>query len=153
MFLFLIFIVHYVCNAYANCWWIWSLSLQSDTILECHNFFWNASYDEFWQRLSLHQCHTLASHNVVHVAENYLLALCEEDRVKGFVRLLHTVDITKISSMNCVTNIFKFLGKLQLESFAKKFLQELVTIGKLVSFLLFRGAYIVGSFFNSLASC
>ncbi|KAJ8542936.1 hypothetical protein K7X08_005459 [Anisodus acutangulus] len=59
--------------------------------------------------------------------ENYLLALCERDRVKDFVRLLRTVDITKISSTDCVTSIFKFLGKLQLESFAKKFLRELVT--------------------------
>ncbi|KAK4355281.1 hypothetical protein RND71_024252 [Anisodus tanguticus] len=66
-------------------------------------------------------------HNDEHVAENYLLALCERDRVKDFVRLLRTVDITKISSTDCVTSIFKFLGKLQLESFAKKFLQELVT--------------------------
>ncbi|XP_059284447.1 pentatricopeptide repeat-containing protein At4g04790, mitochondrial-like [Lycium ferocissimum] len=59
--------------------------------------------------------------------ENYLLALCERDRVEDFVRLLRTVDITKISSTDCVTNIFKFLGKLLLKSFAKKFLQELVT--------------------------
>ncbi|MCD7463903.1 hypothetical protein HAX54_051680 [Datura stramonium] len=60
--------------------------------------------------------------------ENYLLALCESDRVKDFVRLLQTIDITNISSTDCVTNIFKFLGELRLESFAKKFLQELVTI-------------------------
>lgn len=59
--------------------------------------------------------------------ENYLLALCESDRAQDFVRLLRTVDITNISSTDSVTNIFKFLGKLQLESFAKKFLQELVT--------------------------
>ncbi|CAN4104074.1 unnamed protein product [Withania somnifera] len=59
--------------------------------------------------------------------ENYLLALCESDRAKDFVRLLRTVDITNISSTDCMTNIFKFLGKLQLESFAKKFLEELVT--------------------------
>ncbi|KAK4714848.1 hypothetical protein R3W88_020755 [Solanum pinnatisectum] len=61
--------------------------------------------------------------------ENYLLALCESDRVKDFVRLLRTIDITKVSSTDFVTNIFKFLGKLLLESFAKMFLQELVTIG------------------------
>ncbi|XP_015170188.1 pentatricopeptide repeat-containing protein At4g04790, mitochondrial-like isoform X2 [Solanum tuberosum] len=61
--------------------------------------------------------------------ENYLLALCESDRVEDFVRLLRTIDITKVSSTDFVTNIFKFLGKLLLESFAKMFLQELVTIG------------------------
>lgn len=61
--------------------------------------------------------------------ENYLLALCESDRVKDFERLLRTIDITKFISTDFVTNIFKFLGKLLLESSAKMFLQELVTIG------------------------
>ncbi|XP_004244155.1 pentatricopeptide repeat-containing protein At4g04790, mitochondrial isoform X2 [Solanum lycopersicum] len=61
--------------------------------------------------------------------ENYLLALCESDRVEDFVRVLRTIDITKVSSIDFVANIFKFLGKLLLESFAKIFLQELVTTG------------------------
>lgn len=47
------------------------------------------------------------------------------------MRVLRTIDITKVSSTDFVANIFKFLGKLLLESFAKIFLQELVTTGNL----------------------
>lgn len=54
--------------------------------------------------------------------ENYLLALCESNRTKELLQMLEIIDITKISSVDYVTSIFKFLGKLSLESFAKKFL-------------------------------
>ncbi|PHT77292.1 hypothetical protein T459_20814 [Capsicum annuum] len=61
--------------------------------------------------------------------ENYLLALCESNRVKDFERLLQTIDTTTISSNAFLTNIFKFLGKYRLESSAVKLLPELVTSG------------------------
>ncbi|PHT43898.1 hypothetical protein CQW23_17923 [Capsicum baccatum] len=61
--------------------------------------------------------------------ENYLLALCESNRVKDFERLLQTIDTTTISSTASLTNIFKCLGKYRLESSAVKLLQELVTSG------------------------
>ncbi|KAJ0106173.1 hypothetical protein Patl1_19502 [Pistacia atlantica] len=57
--------------------------------------------------------------------ENYLLALCESKRKREFVQLLETVDITKVSSLDHVMSIFKFLGKLVLEYFAEKYLVEL----------------------------
>ncbi|XP_044465617.1 pentatricopeptide repeat-containing protein At4g21880, mitochondrial isoform X2 [Mangifera indica] len=57
--------------------------------------------------------------------ENYLLALCESKRSREFLQLLETVDITKISSVDHITSIFKFLGRLVLESFAEKYLLAL----------------------------
>ncbi|XP_031269050.1 pentatricopeptide repeat-containing protein At4g04790, mitochondrial-like [Pistacia vera] len=57
--------------------------------------------------------------------ENYLLALCESKRNSEFLQLLETVDITKVSSLDHVMSIFKFLGRLVLESFAEKYLLAL----------------------------
>ncbi|KAJ0049187.1 hypothetical protein Pint_16814 [Pistacia integerrima] len=59
------------------------------------------------------------------ITENYLLALCESKRKREFVQLLETVDITKVSSLDHVMSIFKFLGRLVLEYFAEKYLVEL----------------------------
>ncbi|KAK7856947.1 pentatricopeptide repeat-containing protein [Quercus suber] len=58
----------------------------------------------------------------IHVAENYLLALCESDRKKELLQLLEIVDIMKLSSPNSVANIFRSLGRLSLESSAENFL-------------------------------
>ncbi|XWS51936.1 hypothetical protein CRYUN_Cryun11dG0024700 [Craigia yunnanensis] len=54
--------------------------------------------------------------------ENYLLALCESGRKKDLMQLLKIIDVTRISSVNQVANIFQSLGRLSLESFAEKFL-------------------------------
>lgn len=60
--------------------------------------------------------------------ESYLVALCEGNRQKEVLLLLETIDITKVSSPNRVASIFKSLGKLSLESFAKKFIVQLKTV-------------------------
>ncbi|KAJ0104845.1 hypothetical protein Patl1_19633 [Pistacia atlantica] len=57
--------------------------------------------------------------------ENYLSALCESKRNSEFLQLLETVDITKVSSLDHVMSIFKFLGRPGLESFAEKYLLAL----------------------------
>ncbi|PPR96280.1 hypothetical protein GOBAR_AA24387 [Gossypium barbadense] len=56
--------------------------------------------------------------------ENYLLALCESGR-KDIMQLLEVIDITRISSVNVVANIFESLGRLSFDSFAEKFLWTL----------------------------
>lgn len=56
-----------------------------------------------------------------HVAENYLLALCESDRKKELLQLLEIVDMMKLSPPNSA-NIFRSLGRLSLESSAENFL-------------------------------
>ncbi|KAJ6423265.1 hypothetical protein OIU84_024246 [Salix udensis] len=60
--------------------------------------------------------------NNISLRENYLLALCESDQKNYLLQLLETMDITKFSSLGHLTSIFKSLGRLSLESFAKKFL-------------------------------
>ncbi|KAI4333810.1 hypothetical protein L6164_018571 [Bauhinia variegata] len=54
--------------------------------------------------------------------ENYLLALCESDRKEELLQLLEIIDITKLSSGKYIANIFQALGRLMLETLAKKFL-------------------------------
>ncbi|XVE80295.1 hypothetical protein DITRI_Ditri14bG0128400 [Diplodiscus trichospermus] len=54
--------------------------------------------------------------------ENYLLALCESGRKEDLMQLLEIIDVTRISSVNLVANIFQSLGRLSLESLAEKFL-------------------------------
>ncbi|XP_011048290.1 PREDICTED: pentatricopeptide repeat-containing protein At4g04790, mitochondrial-like [Populus euphratica] len=60
--------------------------------------------------------------NNMSLRENYLLALCESDQKNYLLQLLETMDITKFSSLDHLASIFKSLGRLSLESFAKKFL-------------------------------
>lgn len=57
--------------------------------------------------------------------ENYLLALSESDRKDEVLLLLNSIDITNVSSVNHITNIFRSLGRHTLESTAKSFLQAL----------------------------
>ncbi|KAJ7981613.1 Pentatricopeptide repeat-containing protein [Quillaja saponaria] len=59
--------------------------------------------------------------------ESYLLALCESDRKKELLQLLEIVDITMLSSTECIAKIFISLGRLLLESYAEKFLFEFKT--------------------------
>lgn len=54
--------------------------------------------------------------------ENYLLALCESDRKIDILQLLETIDIRKISLLDHLASIFKSLGRLLLESDAKKYI-------------------------------
>ncbi|XP_017242687.1 pentatricopeptide repeat-containing protein At4g04790, mitochondrial [Daucus carota subsp. sativus] len=61
--------------------------------------------------------------------ENYLLALSESDRKDEVLLLLNSIDITNVSSMNHITNIFRTLGRHSLDSIAKSFLQALKVHG------------------------
>ncbi|KAG9146745.1 hypothetical protein Leryth_005059 [Lithospermum erythrorhizon] len=61
--------------------------------------------------------------------ESYLLALYESDRRRELLILLETYDVTKASSEERLSDIFKSLGMLSLEAYAEKFLVELKTSG------------------------
>lgn len=61
------------------------------------------------------------------LAENYLLALCENNMEKELLQLLEVVDIVKISSMEYLTTVFKALGRLLLENILDKFILEFKT--------------------------
>lgn len=54
------------------------------------------------------------------VHENYFLALCASDQKEELLKLFEFVDITKVSSVDHVASIFESLGRLSLESVAKK---------------------------------
>ncbi|XP_020534563.1 pentatricopeptide repeat-containing protein At4g21880, mitochondrial isoform X2 [Jatropha curcas] len=60
----------------------------------------------------------------INLQENYMSALCEMDRKDELLQLLKIVDITKFSSLHNVVSIFKFFGRLSLESQAMKILLE-----------------------------
>ncbi|OVA11163.1 Pentatricopeptide repeat [Macleaya cordata] len=59
------------------------------------------------------------------LAESYLLALCESDRNEELMKLLDVIDVTKVSSVDYLSNIFKSLGRRKLENFAEKFILAL----------------------------
>ncbi|KAK1375309.1 hypothetical protein POM88_031502 [Heracleum sosnowskyi] len=59
----------------------------------------------------------------------YLLALSESDRKDEVLLLLKSIDITNVSSVNHISNIFRTLGRYMLESTAKTFLQALKVHG------------------------
>ncbi|KAK1407047.1 hypothetical protein QVD17_38657 [Tagetes erecta] len=61
--------------------------------------------------------------------ESYLVALCEADRQEEVLMLLETINIKNVSSKENMEWIFKSLGKLSLESHAKKYILELITEG------------------------
>ncbi|KAI3673777.1 hypothetical protein L6452_39907 [Arctium lappa] len=63
--------------------------------------------------------------NASNFNESYLAALCEVDRQEEVSMLLDTIDIKKVSSKESRERIFKSLGRLTLESHAKKFILEL----------------------------
>ncbi|KAL8243415.1 hypothetical protein R6Q59_009673 [Mikania micrantha] len=68
--------------------------------------------------------HDIDDYNFI---ESYLVALCEADRHKEVSILLETISIKKVSSKENMEWIFISLGKLLLESDAKRFIQELKT--------------------------
>lgn len=53
------------------------------------------------------------------------------------MQLLEVIDITRISSVNVVANIFESLGRLSFDSFAEKFLWTLKYNGMLIVLLFF----------------
>ncbi|XP_013662012.2 pentatricopeptide repeat-containing protein At4g04790, mitochondrial isoform X2 [Brassica napus] len=57
--------------------------------------------------------------------ESYLLALCKKEQKDHLQRLFEIIDITKVRSSDLLANIFGYLGKFSLDSFARKFLWEL----------------------------
>ncbi|GJM90129.1 hypothetical protein PR202_ga06379 [Eleusine coracana subsp. coracana] len=56
-------------------------------------------------------------------AESYMLAFAESGRKKDLIALLELLDLTKVSGSKYISNIFKSLGRLELESYAEKLLQ------------------------------
>lgn len=63
------------------------------------------------------------------VAENYLLALCESDRKTQILDVLKNIDMTKLTSAKCISNIFQSMGRLALESDADNLLLDLRACG------------------------
>ncbi|CAL9238459.1 unnamed protein product [Arabidopsis halleri] len=59
------------------------------------------------------------------LTKHYLLALCEKDQHKEVLRILETLDITRVESFRLWRSIFEHLGRSLAESVAKKLLREL----------------------------
>lgn len=57
--------------------------------------------------------------------ESYLMALCESDRKTQILDVLKNIDITKLSSVEFIANIFESLGRLMLESVVDDLLLDL----------------------------
>ncbi|KAK1581507.1 hypothetical protein Q3G72_006621 [Acer saccharum] len=92
-------------------------------------------------------CNSIAANDegdYSNLQENYLLALCETDRKNDLLKVLETIDITKISSPNHVASIFKSFGRLLLESSAEKYFSAFKVTG--------HGAEDVSTFIFSYAS-
>lgn len=70
--------------------------------------------------------------STVNFAESYLAALCEGDRREEALMLIETLDIKKVPSKERMERIFKSLGRLLLESQAKKFILELKANGNFI---------------------
>lgn len=64
-------------------------------------------------------------------AVNYLEAFCVTCQYEYLQRLLKTVDITKATSLDQLTPIFGYLGRLELMVDAKRLLGELKGTGEL----------------------
>ncbi|KAI5387527.1 hypothetical protein KIW84_073580 [Lathyrus oleraceus] len=65
------------------------------------------------------------SRNTTSLRENYLLALCESDRKTQILDVLKNIDMTKLTSAKCISNIFQSMGRLALESDADNLLLDL----------------------------
>ncbi|KAL2986366.1 hypothetical protein AAZX31_12G202700 [Glycine max] len=61
------------------------------------------------------------------IQENYLLALCESERMEEILKLLEIIDIKNLSSAESVAKVFQALGRLLLEPVAEKFLLDFKT--------------------------
>lgn len=58
-----------------------------------------------------------------------MLAFAESDRKADFIRLLELLDLTTVSGSMYISSIFKSLGRLKLENYADKLLQEMRSKG------------------------
>ncbi|KAL6629199.1 hypothetical protein ACP70R_028964 [Stipagrostis hirtigluma subsp. patula] len=59
------------------------------------------------------------------IAESYMLAFAESGRKRDLIGLLELLDLTKVSGSKYISDIFKSLGRLELENYAEKLLQEM----------------------------
>jgi hypothetical protein len=58
-----------------------------------------------------------------------MLAFAESGRKEDLVALLDLVDLSKVSGSKYITNIFKSLGKLELENYVEKLLERMMSKG------------------------
>lgn len=62
-------------------------------------------------------------------AESYMLAFAESSRKEDLIALLDLLDLAKVSGSKYISNIFKSLGRLELENYAEKLLQGMRSKG------------------------
>ncbi|CAL4890174.1 unnamed protein product [Urochloa decumbens] len=77
-------------------------------------------------------CHSVEDYNEeahYDIAESYMLAFAESGRKEDLITLLDLLDLMKVSGSKYISNIFKSLGKLELENYAEKLLQEMRSKG------------------------
>lgn len=96
--------------------------------------------DEVLALCNLVLCHSNKRRsNLGTLAAGFLLALSENDWTEEILRLLEKVEITEISSLVCLTNIFKCFGRCILQEAAEKciltFKTEGVKLHKLSDFI------------------
>ncbi|KAG2648324.1 hypothetical protein PVAP13_1NG042515 [Panicum virgatum] len=77
-------------------------------------------------------CHSVEDYNEkahYDIAESYMLAFAESGRKEDLIGLLDLLDLTKVSGSKYISNIFKSLGRLELENYADKLLQGMRSKG------------------------
>ncbi|OEL36115.1 Pentatricopeptide repeat-containing protein [Dichanthelium oligosanthes] len=77
-------------------------------------------------------CHSVEDYNEethYDIAESYMLAFAESGRKDDLIALLDLLDLTKVSGSKYISNIFKSLGRLELENYAEKLLQGMRSKG------------------------
>ncbi|CAN6234102.1 unnamed protein product [Urochloa humidicola] len=77
-------------------------------------------------------CHSVEDYNEeahYDIAESYMLAFAESGRKEDLIALLDLLDLMKVSGSKYISNIFKSLGKLELENYAEKLLQGMRSKG------------------------
>ncbi|CAD6248178.1 unnamed protein product [Miscanthus lutarioriparius] len=77
-------------------------------------------------------CHSVEEYNEeahYDLAESYMLAFAESGRKEDLVGLLDLLDLSKVSGSKYISNIFKSLGRLELENYAEKLLQGMRSKG------------------------
>lgn len=58
-----------------------------------------------------------------------MLAFAESGRKEDLIALLDLLDLTKVSGSKYISNIFKSLGRLELDNYAEKLLQGMSSKG------------------------
>nr|XP_034598491.1 pentatricopeptide repeat-containing protein At4g04790, mitochondrial isoform X3 [Setaria viridis] len=77
-------------------------------------------------------CHSVENYNEeahYDIAESYMLAFAESGRKEDLIALLDLLDLAKVSGSKYISNIFKSLGRLELENYAEKLLQGMRSKG------------------------